>query len=73
MIDWKKLLLDHIKDIETYQGVQSPESIADQTGIPIEKIIKLNGNENPYGFSDLVKLHLGKYSDYNLYPDPSQL
>jgi histidinol-phosphate aminotransferase len=73
MIDWKTLLLDHIRNIETYQGVESPESIAEQTGIPIEKIIKLNGNENPYGFSDLVKLRLGKYSDYNLYPDPSQL
>jgi histidinol-phosphate aminotransferase len=70
--NWKNLLLDHIKAIETYQGVESPESIAEKTGINVEDIIKLNGNENPYGFSELVKKYLGDYDNYNLYPDPHQ-
>ena len=73
MRHWKELLLDHIKAIETYQGVESPDSISQKTGISIDQIIKLNGNENPYGFSDLVKRYLGEYDNYNLYPDPHQL
>ena len=69
---WKELLLDHIKAIETYQGVESPDTIAAKTGINIDDIIKLNGNENPYGFSAMVKTYLGNYDNYNLYPDPNQ-
>ena len=72
MSHWKELLLDHIKAIETYQGVESPDTIAAKTGINIDDIIKLNGNENPYGFSAMVKTYLGNYDNYNLYPDPNQ-
>lgn len=72
MAEWRDLLLDHIKAIETYQGVESPDSIAQKTGISVDDIVKLNGNENPYGFSALVKKYLGEYDNYNLYPDPHQ-
>ena len=49
MRHWKELLLDHIKAIETYQGVESPDSISQKTGISIDQIIKLNE----------MKIHMG--------------
>ena len=66
------LLRPHIRDLEMYQGVEPIELQAQRAGIPLDKVIRLNGNENPYGPSPRVARALGGFNLYNLYPDPEQ-
>jgi histidinol-phosphate aminotransferase len=72
MSDVNDLMLPHIRRLNTYQGVDPMEVMAEQAGIPPEKIIRLNGNENPYGPSPKVVEALGSFQHYNHYPDPGQ-
>ncbi|GCE11135.1 histidinol-phosphate transaminase [Tengunoibacter tsumagoiensis] len=48
---------------------ESLESFSARTGIPVEKLIKLNGNESPYGPAPQVIEALGNHLSYNNYPD----
>ena len=66
------LLQPHIRDLEMYQGVEPMEVLARKAGVPPDKVIRLNGNENPYGPSPQVAQALGNFTLYNLYPDPEQ-
>lgn len=68
----KAAMLPHIRELEIYQGVESMEAMAERAGIPPEKIIRLNGNENPYGPSPRVATALADFQNYNHYPDPDQ-
>ena len=65
-------MLPHIRDLDIYEGVDPMEVMAERAGIPPEKIIRLNGNENPYGPSPRVAEALGNFENYNYYPDPEQ-
>ena len=67
-----ELLQPHIRQLKMYEGVDPTEVLAQKAGIPNDKVIRLNGNENPYGPSPAVSRALGNYSDYNRYPDPEQ-
>ena len=72
MTDVKELLLPHIRRLKTYDGVDPMEVMAQRAGIPPEKVIRLNGNENPFGPSPEVVKALGSFQHYNHYPDPDQ-
>ena len=72
MSDISELMLPYIRNLETYQAVDSMEVMAERAGIPPEKVIRLNGNENPYGPSPVVAEALGNVKNYNHYPDPEQ-
>ena len=72
MTDVMELLQPHIRRLGTYEGAEPIEALAQRAGIPPDKVIKLNGNENPYGPSPRVAEELGKFKLYNLYPDPEQ-
>lgn len=48
---------------------ESQESFSARTGIPVNRIIKLNANESPYGPAPQVMAALGNYTNYNNYPD----
>jgi len=65
-------MLPHIRRLKVYQGVEPMEVMARKSGIPPEKVIRLNGNENPYGPSPRVLEALGSFQSYNHYPDPEQ-
>lgn len=59
-----------------YEPVEPVEVAAARLGIPPERIVKLDGNENLYGPSPralaaLAALH--PLHGYNIYPDPDQL
>ena len=43
------LIKPHLRNVTSYDPVDPPEMLAEKAGIPIDQIIKLNGNENPYG------------------------
>ncbi|MBI4200040.1 MAG: histidinol-phosphate transaminase [Chloroflexi bacterium] len=70
--DIRSLMRPHLVTAEPYEGVEPPEVLAQQAGIPEERLVKLNGNENPYGPSPKVAAALGRYRRYHLYPDPQQ-
>ena len=72
MTEVRDLLLPHIRKLNTYQGVDPMEVLAQQAGIPPEAVIRLNGNENPFGPSPEVVKALGSFQHYNHYPDPDQ-
>ena len=65
-------MLPHIRGLGVYQGVEPVEVMAERAGIPPEKIIRLNGNENPYGPSPAVAKALADFPNFNHYPDPEQ-
>ena len=71
-IDVKDLMLSHIRSLEPYQAVSSMEDMVQHAGIPAEKVIRLNGNENPYGPSPKAVEALGSFKNYNHYPDQDQ-
>jgi histidinol-phosphate aminotransferase len=68
----QELLVPHLRHLDTYQGVDPMEVLAEQAGIPLDQVIRLNGNENPYGPSPEVVKALGSFEHYNHYPDPGQ-
>ena len=70
--DLRQLLLEHIRRIKPYSGVDPMEAMAEQAGIPADQVIRLNGNENPYGPSPRVAEALGSFPHFNHYPDPDQ-
>ena len=72
MADLRELLLPHIRQLGAYQGVEPLEAMAERAGIPPESIIRLNGNENPYGASPRVAAALAEFRNFNHYPDPEQ-
>ena len=70
--DLKRLMLPHIQGLEPYQGVASMDSMVAQAGIPADRVVRLNGNENPYGPSPKAVHALGAFQNYNHYPDQDQ-
>nr|BBH94566.1 histidinol-phosphate aminotransferase [Thermogemmatispora argillosa] len=58
-----------IERIAPYVPGESLEAFSQRTGIPIDRLIKLNSNENPYGPIPPVLAALGRYVHYNNYPD----
>ncbi len=65
-------MLPHIEALETYETYDPMEVMAERAGVTPENIIRLNGNENPYGPSPKVAAALGDYQNFNYYPDPGQ-
>src|SRR3954453_16434293 len=60
-----------IANISAYAGPEDPEYLARRLGRPIESIIKLDANENPFGPSPLVQEALSTYNGYSEHPDAS--
>ena len=70
--DFKRFMQPFIRDLTPYSGIDPLPYLAEYANVPVDKIIKLDGNENPYGPSPKVAEALGKNSWHHLYPDPQQ-
>ena len=71
-VDVTKLIRPHLaKDVKPYDPIDPPEVLAQKYGIPAEKIVKLDGNENPYGCSPKAVEAVAK-APLQFYPDPLQ-
>ncbi len=66
------LIRPELKRLISYQPIEPVDILSRQSEISSRSIIKLDGNENPYGCSDKVKAALAKYPYYHIYPDPEQ-
>jgi histidinol-phosphate aminotransferase len=65
-----RLVRSDLLDIEPYEPIVPLKVLSERFGIPVEKLIKLDGNENPYGCSPRVRQALAEYNFYHIYPDP---
>lgn len=68
----EKLYRDGVMAMHSYTPIEPPDQIAARLGLPEEKIIKLDANENPYGVADEVLEELGRAKYLSIYPDPAQ-
>ncbi|MDH5695164.1 MAG: histidinol-phosphate transaminase [Dehalococcoidia bacterium] len=67
-----RLIRSDLVALGGYSPSKAPETLAEEVEVPVEGIIKLDANENPYGCSPRVKQALGSYPYFNIYPDAKQ-
>lgn len=67
------LLRPDIYEMEEYTPIEPFEVLSARLGLPAERIIKLDGNENPYGPSPQALAALADYRRYHIYPDPQHI
>ncbi|NQT72488.1 MAG: histidinol-phosphate transaminase [Chloroflexi bacterium] len=70
MMENPNIIRFHLDGLKPYEPIDPPEVLGARVGVPPEKVIKLDGNENPYGCSPRVQRALGEAISYNIYPDP---
>jgi len=70
--DIERLVRPELKAMPAYTPIEPTDVLSRRVEVPEEKVIKLDGNENPYGCSPRVKRALADYAYYHLYPDPEQ-
>jgi len=58
--------------MKSYTPIEPTEVLSRRAEMPVGKIAKLDGNENPYGCSPKVYQALATYPYYHNYPDPEQ-
>ena len=61
----------HIQDLPAYTPIEPFEVLSQRLGLPIEQIVKLDANENPYGLSPRARIALANLAYANIYPDPA--
>jgi len=71
-MDIKKLIRPELVTMKSYVPIEPTEVLSQQAKLPSDKVIKLDGNENPYGCSPKVYQALATYPYYHNYPDPEQ-
>ena len=65
------LIRPHLAALKPYNPIVPPELLEEETSVPSSGIIKLDGNENPYGPSPRVHEALARLATPHLYPTPS--
>lgn len=58
-------------EFEEYTPIEPLDKLSQRLGIPVEQIIKLDANENPYGSSPAALEALKSCRFYHHYPDPT--
>ena len=67
-----KLIRPELVTLGGYSPHKSPDTLEGVVEVPVEKVIKLDANENPYGCSPRVRQALTEYSGWGIYPDAGQ-
>ncbi len=60
----------HIQEMLPYEPILPFDVLSNDLGIPAERLIKLDANENPYGPLPEVKEALATLDALHIYPDP---
>ncbi len=66
----EKLIRSDLSRLKAYQPIIPPDVLSERAGIPVERVIKLDGNENPYGCSPRVGRALAGYPLLPYLPRP---
>ena len=61
-----------LRSLRGYEPIDPPEELAARYGVPPDRIVKLDGNENPYGPSPRARAALAGEYPAHRYPDPDQ-
>ncbi len=69
----EKLIRRDLAAFVGYSPSKSPETLEGKVKVPVDKIIKLDANENPYGCSPRVNQALAACSHFHIYPDDGQI
>jgi histidinol-phosphate aminotransferase len=67
----RTLLRDDWDDLEPYVPVKPLDVLAAEIGVPVDRIVKLDANENLYGPHPAVRAAIEK-AGVHIYPDPGQ-
>jgi len=68
----EELVCRRFQALRAYDPTRSVEALAEEVGVAVAGVVKLDGNENPYGPSPRVKRALARYPYFHIYPDPYQ-
>jgi histidinol-phosphate aminotransferase len=68
----ENLIRSDLKHLESYQAIEPIDVLSRKSEISSQDVIKLDGNENPYGCSPKVQKALSVYPYFHIYPDPEQ-
>jgi histidinol-phosphate aminotransferase len=71
-VDITKMMRKDVLKMRPYTPIVPPEVLAERAGLTMDEVIKLDGNENPYGCSPRVGKALARYPYFSIYPDPEQ-
>jgi histidinol-phosphate aminotransferase len=66
----KSFIRAHIRDLQPYEPIVPLDVLSENLGIPIDKLVKLDANENPYGMSPHARERLANLAYGHIYPDP---
>jgi len=69
----EKIVRPELVTMKAYIPIEPTEVLNQRAELPSRKVIKLDGNENPYGCSPKVYQALATYPYYHNYPDPEQM
>ncbi len=67
--DAKRLMRPIVDSFAGYKPVEPFEKLSEKLGIPIDEIVKLDANENPYGCAPKVREAIAAYDGLHIYPD----
>lgn len=70
-MDLRFLLREDLDDLEEYVPVKPLDVLAAEIGLPVERLVKLDANENLYGPHPAV-LRAIQEAPFHIYPDPGQ-
>ncbi len=70
MYDPAALVRPHILEMPAYEPILPLEVLSNQLGLPVERLVKLDANENPYGPLPEVRQALAELPYAHIYPDP---
>jgi histidinol-phosphate aminotransferase len=70
--DPRSLVRPDLLDLPGYVPVEPTDVLAKRMGIDPDDVVKLDGNENPYGPSPKALDAIRAESAYHIYPDPGQ-
>ena len=64
-----RLIRPTVFGFQGYTPVEPFERLSEKLGIPLEQIVKLDANENPYGCSPKAQEAVANFERYHIYPD----
>jgi len=69
----ERFVRSYLVTVSGYAASTFPKTLEGKIEVPVENIIKLDANENPYGCSPRVSQALATYPYLHIYPDAGQI
>lgn len=70
MIEASKIIRKNVLDMPAYEPIFPLDVLTEELGIPVNELVKLDANENPYGPLPAVREALAELDTVHIYPDP---